>query len=194
MESNPFKDLPQGSLPYLLAVAGIIVAIFLVVFILYLKNLQDLLKSVHKSNRKMAPSMVWLLLVNFLSLFLAIPELTGNTLPEWATTVITIAEYTITVFALVFTFYMINKIAESVAAELVSRNMKEATKPTYNIGMFMCACNTLALVAGLPYVAGIGAVASIAGFVAWIMYWVKTNEYKVKLRSLPANDPFDFNQ
>lgn len=192
MESNPFKDLPQGTLPYVLAVAGIMAAIFLVVFILYLKNLQDLLKSVRKPNRKMAPSMVWLLLINFLSLFLAIPELTGSTLPAWGTTVITIAEYTLTVFVLVFTFYMINKIAESVAAELASRNMKEATKPTYNIGMFMCACNTLALVAGLPYLAGIGTIASIAAFVAWIMYWVKTNEYKVKLRSLSQNDQFDF--
>lgn len=193
MESNPFKDLPQGTLPYVLIVAGIMVAIFLVVFMLYLKNLQDLLKSVREPNRKMAPGMVWLLLVNLLSLFLVIPELTGTTLPAWGTTIVTVAKYAITVFALVFTFYMVNKIAESLAAELASRNMKEATKPTYNIGMFMCACNTLALVAGLPYLTGIGAVASIAGFVAWIMYWVKTNEYKAKLRSLSEKDPFDFN-
>lgn len=192
MESNPFKDLPQGTLPYVLAVAGIMVAIFLFVFILYLKNLQDLLKSVREPNRKMAPAMVWLLLVNFLSLFVIIPELTGNTLPQWAGTTLTIGQYAFSVFSLVFTFYMVNKIAESVAAELASRNMKEATKPTYNIGMFMCACNTLALVAGLPYLEGIGTVASIAGFVAWIMYWVKTNEYKIKLRSLSANDQFDF--
>jgi hypothetical protein len=192
MESNPFKDLPQGTLPYVLMVAGIMVAIFLFVFILYLKNLQDLLKSVREPNRKMAPAMVWLLLVNFLSLFITIPILTGSTIPQWAETAITICQYAFSVFSLVFTFYMVNKIAESVAAELESRNMKEATKPTYNIGMFMCACNTLALVAGLPYLAGIGTVASIAGFVAWIMYWVKTNEYKVKLRSLSANDQFDF--
>ncbi|MFA6059567.1 MAG: hypothetical protein WC756_15275 [Taibaiella sp.] len=192
MESSPFKDLPQGTLFYVLIVAGIIGAIFLFVFILYLKNLQDLLKNVREPNRKMAPAMVWLLLVNLLSLFLAIPELTGNTLPAWGTTAITIAEYAVMVFALVFTFYMVNKISESVAAELASRNMSAEGKPTYGIGMFMCACNTLALVAGLPYLSGIGTVASIAGFVAWIMYWVKTNEYKIKLQSLPANDQFDF--
>jgi hypothetical protein len=192
MESNPFKDLPQGTLPYVLIVAGIMVAIFLFVFILYLKNLQDLLKNVREPNRKMAPAMVWLLLVNFLSLFIAIPILTGSTIPQWAETALTICQYAFSVFSLVFTFYMVNKIAESVAAELASRNLKEATKPTYSIGMFMCTCNTLALVAGLPYLAGIGGVASIAGFVAWIMYWVKTNEYKIKLRSLSANDQFDF--
>ena len=192
MESNPFKDLPPGSLSYMLAAAGLMVAVFLIIYILYLKNLQDLLKSVRPANRKMAPGMVWLVMVNFLTLLLVLPELTGNMLLPWAATTVTVGQYVFSVFSLVFNFYMVNKIAESVAAELASRNMPMEGKPTYNIGMFMCACNTLALVAGLPYLAGVGTMASIAGFVAWIMYWVKTNEYKIKLRSLPENDQFDF--
>jgi hypothetical protein len=191
MESSPFKDLPQGTLPYVLAVAGIMVAIFLVIYMLYLKNLQDLLKSVRKPNRKMPPSLVWLVLVNFLALFLVIPELTGNVLPQWAGNAVKISEYVISVFSLVFNFYMVNKIAESLTAELVSRNVAIQGKPTYAIGMFMCACNTLGLVPP-AYLPGLSMAAAGAGFVAWILYWVKTNEYKIKLRSLSQNDQFDF--
>jgi hypothetical protein len=191
MESNPFKDLPQGTLPYVLMVVGIIIAAFLVIYILYLKNLQDLLKNVRPANRKMAPGMVWLVLINFLTLFLVIPELTGSVLPQWAATALTVGEYAFSVFSLVFNFYMVNKIAESLVAELASRNEATAGKPTYAIGMFMCACNTLSLVPS-SYLSGLSMIAGTAGFVAWIMYWVKTNEYKIKLRSLSANDQFDF--
>lgn len=191
MESSPFKDLPQGTLPYILTVAGIMVAIFLIIYMLYLKNLQDLLKSVRKPNRKMPPSLVWFVLVNFLGLFLVIPELTGNVLPQWAGNAVKIGEYAISIFSLVFNFYMVNKIAESVTAELVSRNVAIQGKPTYAIGIFMCACNTLGLVPP-TYLPGLSMAAAGAGFVAWILYWVKTNEYKVKLRSLSQNDQFDF--
>ena len=142
MESNPFKDLPEGTLLYVWLVAGVVVAVFLLIYSLYLKNLQDLLKTVRPSNRKIAPAMVWLVMINFLSAFLVIPKLTGAVFSQWAETAMTIGQYALSVFSLVFNFYMVNKIAESVVAELASRNIATQGKPTYAIGMFMCACNT----------------------------------------------------
>ena len=189
MHSNLFWQISPGDSEYarFLLVLGIMVLIFFIVYILYLKNLQDLLKSVRTPNRKIAPGMVWLVLLNFLAFIFIIPGLTGNVFPQWLNTAI---QYACSMFGLVFTFYMVNKITESIVAELSSRNIPMEGRPTYALGMFMCGCNTLSLVSSLPYLQSIGLMASGAGFVAWIMYWYKTSAYKNILRSLPPDKEF----
>lgn len=184
MNTKHFPYL-QGGYTNLLIMIGIVAAVFFIAYILYLKNLQDVLKFVRKSNRKMAPGLVWLVLLNFVAFAFIIPGTTGGIFPYWVRTGI---QYASSMFGLVFTFYMVNKIAESIAAELSSRNIPMEGKPTYAIGMLMCACNTLSLVSALPYFGSIGLMASGAGFAAWIMYWYKTNEYKNILRALPPEE------
>jgi hypothetical protein len=193
MRENPFAQLPHQYLPIAIGAfcAGIVV--FVVVYAFYLKNLQDLLRSVREPNRKMAPGKVWLLLVSFLNLFLLIPEIADLNIPEAGQAAIIFSRYALSVFGFVWHFYMVNKIAESVLAELVSRNIPVPARPTFGIGMFMCICNTISLASSIPYLAPIALMAGGAGFVAWIMYWVKTNEYKNILRLLPPDIKFDAN-
>jgi hypothetical protein len=181
MKSNPLDQLPPNMANAVLLMFGVIMIGVILIYILYLKNLQNLLKNVKPENRKMAPGMVWLLMISFVNIFSGIPTLLNINLSEFGNTALTILEYVVRVFTLVWNFYMVNKIAESISAELASRNITEAGKPTYAIGMFMCACNTLMLVG--PYLATVALMAAGGSLVAWIMYWVKTNEYKQKLAS-----------
>lgn len=185
---SPFKDIPRELMPVLIGMFVVIFIGVLIVYILYLKNLQDLLKKVSEPNRRLAPGKVWLVLISFIGVGAMIPSFSDTPVSDSTLRIITLSQYALSLFSLVWNFYMVNKIAESVTAELVSRNRKEEQRPTYAIGMFMCACNTLALVTGLPYLAIIGLMASGAGFVAWIMYWVKTYEYKNKLQVWAAGD------
>lgn len=191
MSANPFTEIPEQYLPVVIGAMCVAIAGIFIVYAFYLKNLQDLLKSVREPNRKLAPGKVWLLLLSFLNLFLVIPEMVGLELSSAGQTAIILARYALYVFGFVWNFYMVNKIAESVSAELVSRNIPVLGRPTYGIGMFMCICNTISLASSIPYLVPIALMASGAGFVAWIMYWLKTNEYKNILRLLPPDKSFD---
>jgi|GEM_PF-1807577 len=189
MRSNPFEQLPQGFVPVVMGILCVIMIVAIVVYIIYLKNLQDLLKAVREPNRRMAPGKVWLILINFLGVFTAIPALFPDSFPGVPLIMLTVLNYAITLFVLFWNFYMVNKIAESIEAEYASRSLTpEERRPTWQLGMIMCGCNAAALLNNVPYVRILGTIAAFAGFICWIMYWVKTHSYKQKLRMLPDND------
>ncbi|MBL7812626.1 MAG: hypothetical protein JNL57_10425 [Bacteroidetes bacterium] len=79
----------------------------------------------------------------------------------------------IPIFNLVWMFLMVGYIADSIAAELNSRNEPlPKPRPTYDLGLSMCICR----VAGVIPILGV--FANIASLVLWIIYWLKINEYQ----------------
>ena len=79
----------------------------------------------------------------------------------------------IPLFNLIWMFIVVNKIAESFAAECYLLNIPtDETNPTQGIGNTK---NILGLCTMIPI---IGVLAGIGYIVCWIMHWVKVNEYK----------------
>jgi hypothetical protein len=82
----------------------------------------------------------------------------------------------IPLFGLVWSFIVVNRIADSLKAEFAARNIQVAEdRPGYSIGLTYCILFCCGIVPLL------GILASIGGFVCWIIYWVKISEYKHKL-------------
>lgn len=185
MNQDVFKDIPQQMIPFAKGVILFIFLVFDVIYFLYIKNLFDLMKLVSPDNRRIAPGKIWLLLISFISMIVIIPLFTAKEMPKLYDNILDGIEIGAQIFLLIFTFYMVNKISESLATELKSRRVSNDPKPTLNAGMFMCICNTASLLAGVRYVAVIGILGSLLGLIAWIMYWVKTYEYRKKLETLP---------
>jgi hypothetical protein len=166
--------------------------VYILIYSLYIRNLYKLLNLVKPANRRLQPSKVLLLAVSFLNIITAAPLFIGKSFAIQYGDVIKGIDIAIMMFMLIFTFYMVNKISESLDAELKSRNINNDPKPTLHIGMFMCICNTAVLLVGVAYLAFFGMIASVLGFVAWIMYWIKTKEYRMKLESTkPTNNLHD---
>jgi hypothetical protein len=84
----------------------------------------------------------------------------------------------IPLFGMVWQFIIVNRLADSLKLEFAKRNMPiNEARPGINIGLAYCilfCCSIIPIV---------NIVTSIAGLVCWIMYWVKINEYKSKLRT-----------
>jgi hypothetical protein len=83
--------------------------------------------------------------------------------------------YLIPIFSLVWHFFIVINMAKSLHAEFVYRGIVEEPNPGYGIGLATCILNVFAVI---PYV---GWVASIAGLVCWIIYWVKIAGYSGKI-------------
>lgn len=87
----------------------------------------------------------------------------------------------IPVFGQIWHFFVVSRIAESLAAEFKSRHLPvEEEKPGYNVGIAYCILSVSSYIQylGIPVV---GQLASLAGFVCWIIYWVRINRYKKRL-------------
>lgn len=83
----------------------------------------------------------------------------------------------IPVFGLVWQFIIVDKLADSLKAEFIKKDIKvEEDRPGYSIGLIYCILFCCSII---PFV---GIVTSIGGIVCWIIYWVKINEYKIKLQ------------
>ncbi len=83
----------------------------------------------------------------------------------------------IPLFGLVWSFIMVNRIADSLAAEFAKRNIPlEEQRPGYSIGL------TFSILFCCGIIPVLGGLASLAGLVCWIIYWVKIAGYKTKLQ------------
>lgn len=95
----------------------------------------------------------------------------------------------IPLFGTIWHFIIVNNLADSIKAEANSKNVKlNETRPAYNIGLAMCILNCLFFI---PFV---NILTGIAGFVCWIIYWVKINSYNNMLISHNSNSGFANNQ
>lgn len=71
---------------------------------------------------------------------------------------------------------MINRIAHSLKSEFTERNISiKEDRPGAQIGVAYCILNLCGVI---PVLAGL---ASLAGLVCWIVYWVKISNYKNQL-------------
>ena len=183
------KDYPQELMTIIIVMMAVVFITFAAVYFFYLLSVQNLLKAVRPVNRKMQPGQVWLLLISCVSFVFVFFKMFYVELMDKLGIVATILPLLISVFVLVWQFYMVNKVADSIEAEYLSRNLPVPARPTYQTGLFYCICNTVGLVGNVPFLSFFALLAGIAGFVAWILYWVKIAEWKNHIKVLPpAND------
>jgi hypothetical protein len=90
----------------------------------------------------------------------------------------------IPLFSLVYGFIMYPKISESVKREFESREAPQSGDYLKTLGIIM---PILSVVGYIP-VDMLKGLTGIAGFVIFIIYWVKAAELKNKLRALPKGD------
>jgi len=84
----------------------------------------------------------------------------------------------IPLFGIVWQFIVVNNIADSLKAEFQQRNINVGEdRPGSGIGMAYCILMVCSII---PFV---GFLTSIAGFICWIMYWVKISDFKSKLQT-----------
>ena len=146
-----------GLIGFGLLVGLILIAVMLVVLILFLLNLMRLLEAVHPQNRGMSPGLVWL-----------------NIIP---------------VFGVGWMIYTVIKIKDSVGRENAARWGASIDQGnTHTVGLVYSILGAAAFVfsyggyasRGLSTFAGI---ISLASFVTWIVYWVKTHGLRKQLES-----------
>jgi hypothetical protein len=85
----------------------------------------------------------------------------------------------IPLFCIIWNFIVVNRIADSIQAELHKKGINATERPAYNVGIAMCIifCTT--------WIPLLGSVAAIGGLICWIIYWVKISEFKKTIESLP---------
>ena len=82
----------------------------------------------------------------------------------------------IPLFGLVWQFIMVSRIADSLRAEFDDRQIQIAElRPGYSVGLAYCVLFTCSIIPVL------GFLTSIAGLICWIIYWVKTSDFRQKL-------------
>ncbi|MFN0030788.1 MAG: hypothetical protein ACKVOR_01365 [Flavobacteriales bacterium] len=85
----------------------------------------------------------------------------------------------IPLFSLVWNFFVVNRVADSLANEYASRGLTpEEIRPGYNVGLAMAILQVCGLIPVLGGFAGLGAL------ICWIIYWVKVAGYKNGLGTL----------
>lgn len=78
-------------------------------------------------------------------------------------------------FGVVWHFFVVVNIARSVRGEFQKRGIVSEPLPGQALGLAMCGLWVVGLI---PFV---GILAGIAGFVCWILYWVKVSEFSARL-------------
>jgi hypothetical protein len=83
----------------------------------------------------------------------------------------------IPLFGLVWQFIIVNRLADSLKDEFVSKNLKlDEERPGIGIGLAYCILFACSLI---PFA---GFITVIGGLICWIIYWSKINDYKNKLK------------
>lgn len=85
----------------------------------------------------------------------------------------------IPLFNIVWNFIVVNRMADSIQAELRKKGVDVMERPAYNVGLVMC------IISCVTWISFIGSLASIGGLICWIIYWVKVAECKRKIESMP---------
>jgi hypothetical protein len=85
----------------------------------------------------------------------------------------------IPIFGLVWQFFIVNRVADSLKLEFSAKNITvDEERPGITIGLAYCILFCCSLIPFLGY------LTSVAGFVCWIIYWVKINGYRIKMKGL----------
>lgn len=76
---------------------------------------------------------------------------------------------------LVWQFFIVINVAKSLGAEFQKRGVAEEERPGQSLGLAMCILNAVSII---PY---LGCLTGLAGFICWIIYWVKIAGHSQKL-------------
>ncbi len=88
----------------------------------------------------------------------------------------------IPLFGLVWQFFNVTNISDSIKNELLSRGITpDEPRPAYSIGLTHCILACCSVIPFLGYLAALGSL------VCWIIFWVKVANYKSRLTSIPLN-------
>ncbi len=80
------------------------------------------------------------------------------------------------IFGYVWSFFIVTRLADSLRPEFEKRGIEEAEdRPGYSIGIAYSTLFAATLIPGLGFFTG------FAGFVCWIVYWVKVDGFRKKL-------------
>ena len=79
------------------------------------------------------------------------------------------------VFNLIWTFFVVNALSDSLHREFTRRGMAEEPQPGRSLGM------ALAILAVISVVPILGFVTGVAALVCWILYWIKIAGYSEKI-------------
>jgi len=154
-------------------------AIFLVIAILYLVNLQNTLKAASPENRKMPPANVWLLLIplfNIYWMFVVVKRISETIAAEYQSKgqALSNAKPTYNVGMAMAALSVISSLISIVTSP---NRMKETE-------MAMQGVVVESQSSGLQMVSGL---ISLVVLVLWIVHWVQTAGYKNKMKMLPNN-------
>jgi hypothetical protein len=83
-------------------------------------------------------------------------------------------------FGLIWQFFVVIAIANSLQNEFAARRIPAESKPGQGLGLAMCITRVCTVI---PFV---GIFAGIASIVLWIVYWVKIAEFSRKLDHAPG--------
>ena len=126
---------------------------FLIPPILFLVTQQNTLRAIQPQNRLMSPGEVWLQMIPLFGMvwqFIVVTRISGSLKREFES----------------WKNDSILGLPEAEAVQMLNR------RPTYEIGIAYCILFCCSLIPLL------GSIASMAGVVCWIIYWIKLAEYK----------------
>lgn len=183
-----FNGLPMGLQRMIAYVFWISPFFVIVLFCFYLPNLSRLLKAIRPVNRKIAPILVWFLILGFLNYLVELlPFFIG--LSSIAKMIL---QYLILGGAMLWLAYIAFNISISLSAEYFSRGMFIKQMPTMIKAVVYCTAQLaqMLLMIHSPD-SKFMFVVWLWVMISWIAYWAETAKYKKQLRSLPATPDRD---
>lgn len=81
----------------------------------------------------------------------------------------------IPIFNIVWQFVVVSRVASSLGNEFRRRSLVKEPEPGKTLGLAFCILDLCGIIPIL------GIIASLAGLVFWIMYWVKISNYSAEL-------------
>ncbi len=86
----------------------------------------------------------------------------------------------IPLFGIIWHFIMISKIADSIKAESLIRDIElKESRPGYRVGLAMCILNCIGLLSEL--LGAIAGLSIVAFIICWIIYWATIASYKKQI-------------
>jgi hypothetical protein len=83
----------------------------------------------------------------------------------------------IPLFGIIWQFIIVNNIADSLKLEFAQRNINVGEdRPGIGIGLAYCILVCCGII---PF---LGILTGLAGFICWIIYWVKIGDFKTRLQ------------
>lgn len=92
----------------------------------------------------------------------------------------------IPIFAYIWNFVMVTRIADSVGAEIQARGMYGDDKPGFGVGLGMSICAVVGALGSFGNAMGllsISLLAWVAYLLLWIIYWVQMSQYSSRMGS-----------